>query len=50
MIAVSSKTSAAQRIQDISPGALTAVRTMVFFLVPFGALVLGGVVWLFRRR
>lgn len=50
MIAVSSKTSAAQRIKDISPAALTAVRTMVFFLVPFAALALGGVVWLFRRR
>ncbi len=50
MIAVSSKSSAAQRIQNISPGALIAIRTLVFVLIPFGALALGGVVWLFRRR
>jgi hypothetical protein len=50
MIAVGSKASAAVRIRSISPGMLTTLRFMLYAGIPFAALILGGVVWLFRRR
>ncbi len=50
MISVGSKASAAVRIHPISPGMLTLIRTCLYAVIPFAALVLGGVVWLFRRR
>ncbi len=50
MIAVGSKASAAVRIHAISPAMLTLIRTFLYAGIPFMALILGGVVWLFRRR
>jgi hypothetical protein len=50
MIAVGSKASAAVRIKSISPAMLTTIRTFLYAGIPFMALILGGIVWLFRRR
>jgi hypothetical protein len=50
MIAVGSKASAAIRIKSISPPVLATIRTFLYAGIPFMALILGGVVWLFRRR
>jgi hypothetical protein len=50
MIAVGSKASAAVRIKSISPAMLATIRTFLYAGIPFAALILGGVVWLFRRR
>lgn len=51
MIAVSSKSSVALRIRDISPGALAWIRWGVLFAgAPTAALIAGLVVWAFRRR
>jgi hypothetical protein len=51
MIAVSSKASVAMRIRDISPGTLAGIRWGILFAgAPLAALVLGGIVWVCRRR
>ena len=50
MIAVSAKSAAAARIRDIAPGMMTFLRWMLFIGIPLLALVLGGIVYLFRRR
>ena len=50
MIAVSAKSAAAARIRDIAPAMMTFLRWMLFIGIPLLALVLGGIVYLFRRR
>ena len=50
MIAVSAKSAAAARIRDISPGMMSFIHWMLFIGIPLLALVLGGVVYMFRRR
>jgi hypothetical protein len=51
MIAVSSKSGVALRIKDMSPGQLWGIRWGVLWVGgPLGALLLGTVVWLVRRK
>lgn len=50
MIAVSPKSAAAERIRDIPAGMMTFIHWMLFFGIPLLALVLGGIVYFFRRR
>jgi hypothetical protein len=51
MISVSSKASVAMRIRDISPGTLAGIRWGILFAgAPLAALVVGGLVWFWRRR
>jgi hypothetical protein len=50
MIAVSAKSAAAARIRSIPPSMMTFIDAMLFFGIPLCALLLGGVVYMFRRR
>jgi hypothetical protein len=51
MISVSSKASVAMRIRDIAPGTLAGIRWGILFAgVPLASLVVGGLVWFWRRR
>jgi hypothetical protein len=51
MIAVSSKASVALRISDIPPATLTGIRWGILWIgAPLAALVMGGIVWFWRRR
>jgi Flp pilus assembly pilin Flp len=50
MISVSSKSAAALRIRDISPAMMGFLRASMWAGLPILSLVLGGIVWLFRRR
>ncbi len=51
MIAVGPKANAALRIRDISPTAMAVIQWGVLYVgAPLAALLLGGVVWFFRRR
>ncbi|HUO07292.1 MAG TPA: Gldg family protein [Phycisphaerae bacterium] len=50
MIAVSAKSAAAARIRSIPEGMMLFIHVMLYLGIPLLALVLGGVVYFFRRR
>ncbi len=50
MIAVSARANQAARIGDITPGKLVALKVFVIAGLPLLALIVGGAVWLTRRR
>ncbi len=50
LIAASPRSQDIRRIGEIQPGALTTYRTLLLGGVPIAVAVVGGVVWLVRRR
>ena len=50
MIAVSAKANQAARLGNVSPVQLAIVRSLVAAGLPLAALILGGVIWMVRRR
>jgi len=50
MIAVSPKNNIASRIGDVRPTTLRFIQVGTVLLAPLAALVIGGIVWMGRRR